>query len=57
MAVYQLLPRTDCKACDESGCWNFALKLVAGQKRTANYPELSELRFASQLAELREIAV
>ena len=57
MAVFQLLPRTDCKECGESTCWNFALKLVAGQKRTTDCLELSEPRYASQLAELREVVV
>ena len=57
MAVFQLLPRTNCKECGEPTCWNFALKLVAGQKRTADCPELSEPLFASQLAKLREIVI
>jgi ArsR family metal-binding transcriptional regulator len=54
MAVYHLLPGGDCKKCGEPTCWNFALKLAAGQKRTAECPELSEPRYASNLAELRE---
>lgn len=57
LAVYQLLPGIDCKDCGEPTCWNFALKLVTGQKRTADCPELSEPRYASNLAELLEIVV
>jgi ArsR family metal-binding transcriptional regulator len=29
--LYRLLPRTHCKACGESTCFTFALKLAAGQ--------------------------
>ena len=31
LEVYRLLPRTNCKACGEDTCFNFALKLVAAQ--------------------------
>jgi ArsR family metal-binding transcriptional regulator len=29
--LYKLLPRTNCGACGEATCFNFALKLAAGQ--------------------------
>ncbi len=31
LELYRLLPRTNCKKCGESTCFNFALKLAAGQ--------------------------
>ncbi len=31
LQVYQLLPRTNCKACGQASCFNFALQLVAAQ--------------------------
>jgi len=31
LELYRLLPRTNCKACGESTCFSFALKLAAGQ--------------------------
>ena len=31
LELYRLLPRTNCKACGENTCFNFALKLAAGQ--------------------------
>lgn len=31
LELYRLLPRTNCKACGESSCFSFALKLAAGQ--------------------------
>ncbi len=30
LELYRLLPRTNCKACGEASCFNFALKLAAG---------------------------
>jgi ArsR family metal-binding transcriptional regulator len=35
LELYQLLPRTNCKACGEETCFNFALKLVAAQATLA----------------------
>ncbi len=31
LELYRLLPQTNCGACGEETCFNFALKLVAGQ--------------------------
>jgi ArsR family metal-binding transcriptional regulator len=31
LELYRLLPRTNCKACGDSSCFSFALKLAAGQ--------------------------
>ena len=31
LELYRLLPRTNCKECGENTCFNFALKLAAGQ--------------------------
>lgn len=31
LELFRLLPRTNCKACGEATCFNFALKLAAGQ--------------------------
>jgi ArsR family metal-binding transcriptional regulator len=31
LELYKLLPRTNCRACGEDTCFNFALKLVAAQ--------------------------
>ena len=31
LELYRLLPRTNCKQCGEASCFNFALKLAAGQ--------------------------
>ena len=55
MAVYKLLPGTNCKECNQSGCWQFALKLVTGEERTGACPPLAQPEFTSRLAELRSL--
>jgi ArsR family metal-binding transcriptional regulator len=57
MAVYQLLPRTNCKGCGEPTCWIFALKLVASQKRIADCPLLAEAGYAPQVAALEAMLI
>ncbi|MDT8306852.1 MAG: (Fe-S)-binding protein [Anaerolineae bacterium] len=52
MAIYQLLPQTNCRACGEPTCFTFALKLVAAQKTPADCPPLLEPARAAQLAAL-----
>ncbi len=52
MALYQLLPRTNCKACGQSTCFTFALKLAASQVRTEDCPALLGPQHAEQRAQL-----
>lgn len=52
MAVYKLLPGTNCKECHQAGCWQFALKLVVGEAKTGNCPPLAQPEYASRLTEL-----
>ncbi len=52
MEVYKLLPRSNCKACDEVSCFVFANKLVAGHVRLQDCPLLSEPPYAEQQAQL-----
>jgi ArsR family metal-binding transcriptional regulator len=33
LELFRLLPRTNCRVCGEDTCFNFALKLVAAQKK------------------------
>jgi ArsR family metal-binding transcriptional regulator len=53
MAVFKLLPGTNCRACGQPTCFTFALKLIAGQQKPAECPPLLEPAFAGQLAELQ----
>ncbi len=55
MAVYQLLPQTNCRQCGEPTCFTFALKLVAAQKTPADCPPLQEPEHAEQLAALQAL--
>jgi ArsR family metal-binding transcriptional regulator len=57
MAIYKLLPNTNCKQCGEPTCYSFALKLAVSQKKIANCPPLAEPQFAERLAALDEIVI
>jgi ArsR family metal-binding transcriptional regulator len=57
MAVYKLLPRTNCKACGEPTCFTFALRLAASQVQVAGCPPLLEPGQAQALEALRSMLV
>jgi ArsR family metal-binding transcriptional regulator len=55
MAIFKLLPQTNCKQCGEPTCYTFALKLAASQRRLADCPVLTEAQYADKLAGLEAI--
>lgn len=57
MAVYQLLPQTNCKRCGEPTCWIFALKLATSQKNLVDCTPLTEPDYAQNRATLEEIVI
>ncbi len=57
MAIYQLLPQTNCKQCGEPTCFSFALKLAASQRKIADCPPLFEPAYADRLAALQAIVI
>ena len=57
MAIYKLLPNTNCKQCGDQTCYTFALKLAASQKRLSDCPPLAEPKYAEKLAALEEIVI
>ncbi len=57
LAVYKLLPQTNCKQCEEPTCFTFALKLAASQKEIADCPPLSDPQYEHQLAALQAIVI
>lgn len=57
MAVYKLLPQTNCKQCGEPTCYTFAIKLVASQKQIADCPPLLESQHAEKLIALQAIVI
>jgi ArsR family metal-binding transcriptional regulator len=57
MAIYKLLPNTNCKKCGEPTCYSFALKLAVSQKKLADCPPLAEPQYAGKLAGLETIII
>jgi len=55
MAVYKLLPLTNCKACGEPTCYTFALKLIASQKSLSECPALSDPDHQKNYADLHNM--
>jgi ArsR family metal-binding transcriptional regulator len=52
MAIYKLLPNTNCKQCGEPTCFTFALKMAASQKSIVECAPLLETQCAENLAAL-----
>ena len=50
MAVYKLLPATNCRQCGQPSCWNFALKLAAAQVGAGRVPVLDDSAYAERRA-------
>lgn len=57
MALFKLLPGTNCKACGQPTCFTFALKLAAGQQKLQECSPLLEPQYAGRLARLQEMIV
>jgi len=57
MAIYKLLPQTNCKQCSEPTCYTFALKLATSLKKLADCPPLTESEFAEKRAALESIII
>jgi len=57
LAIYKLLPNTNCKRCGEPTCYTFALKLAALQKNLDECPSLAEPQFADQRTVLEAILI
>lgn len=55
MAIYRLLPQTNCKQCGEPTCYTFTLKMVVSQRKLEECPVLFEPSYADQLTALQEI--
>jgi ArsR family metal-binding transcriptional regulator len=57
MAIYKLLPQTNCKQCGEPTCYTFALKLAVSQRHIADCPLLTELQYAEKLTALQAVMI
>jgi ArsR family metal-binding transcriptional regulator len=57
MAIFKLLPQTNCKQCSEPTCYTFALRLAASQRQVSDCPALFEPQYAEKLAALQVIVI
>ncbi len=55
MAIYKLLPHTNCQQCGEPTCYAFAIKLAAAQTALAACAPVFEPHQAEKLAALQSI--
>lgn len=53
--VYELLPRTNCRACGEATCMAFAFSLLDSRHRPEECPPLADPTFAAQRQALMEM--
>jgi ArsR family metal-binding transcriptional regulator len=53
--VYELLPRTNCRACGEATCMAFAFGLLESRHRSEECPALADPTFAAQRQTLAEM--
>jgi len=57
MAIFKLLPQTNCKQCGEPTCYTFALKLATSQKQLADCPPMAEAQYGEKRIALEEIVI
>jgi len=57
MAIFKLLPNTNCKHCGEPTCYTFALKLATSQKQLADCASLLTPENAEKLTALQAIII
>ncbi len=55
LAVFRLLPGTNCRQCGAQTCFNFALKLTAGQAAPEDCPPLADAEHAEKAAAVRTL--
>lgn len=57
MAIFKLLPQTNCKLCGELTCYTFAIKLAAAQVKLDDCPPLSEPGYEQNRSALEAIII
>jgi ArsR family metal-binding transcriptional regulator len=57
MAVFKLLPNTNCKLCGEPTCFSFALKLCASQRPLLDCQPLTAPEYTVNLAALQDMVI
>jgi len=54
--IYNSLPKTNCKECDEPSCYIFAIKLMSGEKDLDDCTQLHLPQYADKAATLSRMA-
>lgn len=57
LALFKLMPGTNCKACGEPTCYNFALKLAVSERALDDCPVLLEPDYVEQRAQLEALTM
>ena len=57
MAIYKLLPQTNCQECGESTCYTFALKLAAAQRTLNDCPIIHQDSYHEKLTGLQALGL
>lgn len=57
MAIYKLLPKSNCKQCGEATCWIFASKLAVSHKTLGDCPPLGLPENTEKLVDLQKIII
>jgi ArsR family metal-binding transcriptional regulator len=57
MAIFKLLPQTNCKQCGEPTCYTFSLKLAVSQKKLVDCPAMGESQYAEKRRGLEAILI
>src|SRR4030066_1796154 len=57
MAIFKLLPQTNCKDCGEQTCYTFALKIATSQKKLSDCPLIADPQYAEKRAELEDMII
>jgi 4Fe-4S ferredoxin len=55
MEVYKLLPKTNCRICDEQTCMGFAFKVISRERAIEECKPLFEWKYKKQREELLEL--
>jgi ArsR family metal-binding transcriptional regulator len=55
LAIFKLLPQTNCKLCGEPTCYTFAAKVAVGQKSLEDCPPLLAAEHAERYDALRSL--
>jgi ArsR family metal-binding transcriptional regulator len=55
LEIYNYLPKTNCKECEEQGCFPFAVKLSNGEKTLKECPPINGVQYAENKSRLERM--